>query len=133
MSIQVSDDEDYRSTISHDTAAPLSNKSAKHRLGVRPFFQDSSSFVGDWWINLAVVKSAMLRHEFSKVAIEFERKLEAKGQELSRVVPESNRVLEKQKLTLNDLKAENSILERKLKKKSKACKKLRELAFSDSD
>ena len=77
------------------------------------------------------MRSSMLRHEFSKVASYFEGRIEEKSEELARVVSESNRVLEKQKEAMAVLKLENDKLSRKLKKKSKACKKLRELAFSD--
>ena len=130
MSCHISDDEDYRTTIAPPPAQNLSapHQSAKQRLGPRI---PESAFVGNWWINPAVVRSSMLRHEFAKVAIYFEKRIEDKALELANVVSESNRVLEKQKEAMNVLKCENEKLTRKLKKKNKACKKLRELAFDD--
>ena len=130
MSCHISDDEDYRTTIAKPAEqAPTAHpQSAKHRLGQR---LPDTAFVGNWWINPAVVRSSVLRHEFAKVAIYFESKIEDKAQELARVVSESNRVLEKQKEAMHTLKLENEKLGRKLKKKNRACKKLRELAFDD--
>ena len=78
-------------------------------------------------------KMSLLRHEFSKVAMQFERRIEAKNDELQKVIAESNRVLEKQKNMIRSLEDRAEKLEKKCRKKSKACKKLREIAFSDSE
>ena len=125
-------------------------KSAKSRLGARaagPVFD----FTGKWWLDPQVIPHLSARvqiskefNKYKKTVTKMEYGLKKKNEEintlrldqsrtLENLKNETERVLSKQRAKIVELERNNENLERKLKKKSKRVKKLKNMFVNSSD